>query len=78
MTTERSESTGLDTLDDVAKRWNLQSLQEEVDRLRSEQAVHIGFLGEFSSGKSTLINELTGVDDLLPVGLEPSTASSCP
>ena len=76
MTTERREATVVETLYDVAKRWNLQSLQEDVDRLKSEEAVHIGFLGEFSSGKSTLINELTGVDDLLPVDLEPSTASA--
>lgn len=75
MTTER-RPTAIETLIDVAKRWNLQGLQEDVDRLRSEQAVHVGFLGEFSSGKSTLINELTGVDDLLPVDLEPTTASA--
>lgn len=74
MTTERREATIVETLSDVAKRWNLQSLQEDVDRLKSEQAVHIGFLGEFSSGKSTLINELTGVDDLMPTQLEPCTA----
>ena len=76
MTTERREPTVVETLSEVAKRWNLRSLQEDVDRLRSEQAVHIGFLGEFSSGKSTLINELTGVDDLLPANLEPTTASA--
>ena len=76
MTTERRGPTVVETLSDVAKRWNLESLQEDVFRLRSEQAVHIGFLGEFSSGKSTLINELTGVEDLLPVDLEPSTASA--
>ena len=76
MTMERREPTIVETLSDVAKRWSLESLQEDVDRLRSEQTVHIGFLGEFSSGKSTLINELTGVDDLLPVDLEPTTASA--
>ena len=73
---DRRGPTIVEALSDVAKRWDLRSLQEEVDRLRSEQAVHIGFLGEFSSGKSTLINELTGVDDLLPVDLEPTTASA--
>ncbi len=76
MTTERRESTMVETLGDVAKRWDLQGLQEDVDRLKSEETVHVGFLGEFSSGKSTLINELTGVDDLLPVDLEPTTASA--
>ena len=76
MTTERRGPTVVETLGDVAKRWNLQALQEEVDRLKSEEAVHVGFLGEFSSGKSTVINELTGVDDLLPVDLEPTTASA--
>ena len=76
MTAERRAPTVVETLGHVAKRWNLQSLQEDLDRLDSEQAVHIGFLGEFSSGKSTLINELTGVEDLLPVDLEPTTASA--
>ena len=75
MTTKQHGPTVVETLNDVAKRWNLQSLKEDVDRLRTEQVVHIGFLGDFSSGKSTLINELVGVDDLLPVNLEPSTAS---
>ena len=76
MTTERRGPTIVDTLGDVAKRWDLPGLQKDVDRLKSEEAVHVGFLGEFSSGKSTLINELTGADDLLPVDLEPTTASA--
>ena len=76
MTAERRAPTVVETLGHVAKRWNLQSLQEDLDRLDSEQAVHIGFLGEFSSGKSTLINELTGVEDLLAVDLEPTTANA--
>ena len=74
--TDSYSPTVVEMLSDVAKQWDLRSLQEEIDRLKSEQEVHIGFLGDFSSGKSTLINELTGVDDLLPVDLEPSTASA--
>ena len=49
-------------------------LDEDIKHLVSDRSVQVGFLGDFSSGKSTLINELTGVDDLMPTQLEPCTA----
>ena len=76
MTIERRGSTELETLREVAERWNLQLLEEDIERLTSDHSVQIGFLGDFSSGKSTLINELTGVEDLMPTHLEPCTANS--
>ena len=76
MTVERRGSTVLETLREVAERWNLQLLDEDIHRLTSDHSVQVGFLGDFSSGKSTLINELTGVEDLMPTHLEPCTANA--
>ena len=59
MTTEQRESTVLEMLREVAERWDLQLLDEDIHRLTSDNLVQVGFLGDFSSGKSTLINELT-------------------
>lgn len=73
---ERRPSQVLETLQSVAKRWSLQWLTEAIDDLNSDRSVQIGFLGDFSSGKSTLINELTGVDDLMPVAVEPTTVKA--
>ena len=49
-------------------------MADDIQRLTSDDAVQIGFLGDFSSGKSTLINELVGVEDLMPAQVEPCTA----
>ena len=74
MTTEQQDSTTLETLREVASRWDLEILADDIQRLTSDDEVQIGFLGDFSSGKSTLINELVGVEDLMPVQVEPCTA----
>lgn len=76
MTTEQRESTVLETLCEVAERWNLQLLDEDIQNITSDHSVQVGFLGDFSSGKSTLINELTGVENLMPTHLEPCTANA--
>ena len=74
MTTEGHGTTVLETLREVTERWDLQLLDEDIQELTGDHSVQIGFLGDFSSGKSTLINELTGVEDLMPTHLEPCTA----
>ena len=76
MTMEQRDSTALETLREVASRWDLEILVDDIQSLSSDDAVQIGFLGDFSSGKSTLINELVGVEDLMPTQLEPCTASA--
>ena len=76
MTTEQRGSTALETLSEVASRWDLEILADDIQSLSSDDAVQIGFLGDFSSGKSTLINELVGMEDLMPTQLEPCTASA--
>ncbi len=74
MKTEQRDSTALRTLREVASRWDLEILADDLQQITSDDAVQIGFLGDFSSGKSTLINELVGVEDLMPAQLEPCTA----
>ena len=76
MTVDQRESTVLETLREVAERWDLQLLDEDIHRLASDNLVQVGFLGDFNSGKSTLINELTGVEDLMPTRLEICTANA--
>ena len=76
MTVEQGSSTVLETLREVASRWDLEILTDDIQSLSSDDAVQIGFLGDFSSGKSTLINELVGVEDLMPTQLEPCTANA--
>ena len=74
MTTEQRGAKALEVLREVASRWDLDILADDIQRLTSDDAVQIGFLGDFSSGKSTLINELVGVEDLMPAQVEPCTA----
>ena len=76
MTKEGHGTTVLETLREVAERWDIQLLDEDIQSLTSDHSVQIGFLGDFSSGKSTLINELTGIEDLMPTQLEPCTANA--
>ena len=76
MTMEQRGATALETLREVASRWDLEILVDDIQSLSSDDMVQIGFLGDFSSGKSTLINELVGIEDLMPTQLEPCTASA--
>jgi hypothetical protein len=64
----------ISTLTEVANQWSLTSVLEELDEAKAQREVHVGFLGDFSSGKSTLINEIVGQDDLLPTKAEPCNA----
>jgi len=66
----------LDLLREIATRYNLSEVATELDHLANEAVVRVGFLGDFSSGKSSLINAMVGHPDLLPVSLEPCTASA--
>lgn len=58
---------------ELAKKYNLKEIQDRVEALESTK-VKIGFLGEFSSGKSSLINALLG-KKVLPAMVKPTTKS---
>ncbi len=61
-------------IQEVAKKYSLKSVEEQIDKLSNNLTLSIGFLGEFSSGKSTLINALIG-KKVLPAMEKPTTKS---
>ena len=60
---------------EIANKYDLEEIREKLDSLSPEKlTLSIGFLGEFSSGKSTLINALIG-KKVLPAMEKPTTKS---
>ena len=57
----------------LIKKYDLKDMQNRVDALDNVK-VKIGFLGEFNSGKSSLINALLG-EKVLPAMVKPTTKS---
>ncbi len=66
----------LKELHEIAARWEVESVLRALSEAESSSSITVGLLGDFSSGKTTLINELVGVPDLLPTRLEPCTATA--
>lgn len=58
----------------VVERYNLTSFSEQLQGKSASIQARIGFVGEFSSGKSTLINAVLG-EALLPSRSAPTTAN---
>ena len=58
---------------EIAKRRKLDSYIDLLNEYEKNLTINIAFLGEFKSGKSTLLNALLG-EDLLPAFDEPTTA----
>ncbi len=61
-------------IQEIAKKYSLQDIEEKLSGLSYNLTLSIGFLGEFSSGKSTLINALLG-KKILPAMERPTTKS---
>ena len=57
----------------LVKKYELEEIQDRIEALESTK-IKIGFLGEFSSGKSSLINALLG-EKVLPAMVKPTTKS---
>ncbi len=64
----------IDLLNEIAKKYQLQDLETELRDLNKPIPISIGFLGEFNSGKSTLINALIG-SRLMPAMEIPASKS---
>ena len=63
------------TVKTIVEKYNLTEKRNEINKLENETVpLHIGFLGEFSSGKSTLINALIG-KKILPAMDRPTSKS---
>ena len=58
----------------IAERWELENILLGLGNLQNQTKITVGILGDFSSGKSTLINEFVGIDHLLPAKVEPCTS----
>ncbi len=59
---------------EIAQKYSLEEIKAQIEALEENITVSIGFLGEFNSGKSTLINALLG-QKLLPAMEKPTTKS---
>lgn len=57
-----------------SKRKAEQDKQSLVNALQKNSFVKVPFVGDFSAGKSSLINAFLGVDELLPTNITPETA----
>ncbi len=57
-----------------ANKYNFKNILDDIKELENNLEIKIGFLGEFSSGKSTLINSLIEQDLLLTMDI-PTTKS---
>ncbi len=62
----------IDNLKEILERYEFDNLTEKMNNLEKEVTLKVGFLGEFSSGKSSLINKLIG-QKILPVMDEPTS-----
>ena len=69
------DSENCRTLKTIASKYGLSSISEQLDAADNAEAMRIVFLGEFSSGKSSLINKLLSTK--LPVGTKPTTKAVC-
>jgi len=56
----------------IAKKYSLEKVEQSVTELDSIDSVNVAFLGEFSSGKSSLLNHILN-QNILPVGDQPTT-----
>ena len=64
-----------ETLKAIANKHGLSSILEQIEASDNVEAMRIVFLGEFSSGKSSLINKLLSTK--LPVGTKATTKAVC-
>jgi GTP-binding protein EngB required for normal cell division len=74
--TTRGDAATLAALDRIVTRWRLVEFRPTLDMIVSRletQSFEIAVFGRVSSGKSSLLNHITGTD-ALPVGVTPVTA----
>ena len=62
-------------LAELAGKYGISSISERVAELDVLPSIRIGFIGEFSAGKSSLINSI--LDIHLPISIKPTTKAIC-
>lgn len=63
-------------IDAIINRYNLSDFKEQLNNVIQSDGIKIGFLGAFSSGKTSLLNSIF-TDLNLPVDIAPTTKSIC-
>ena len=59
------------TIKELAQKYDIQSILNRLELAENSKTIRIGFIGEFSSGKTSLINSVLGTK--LPVDINPCT-----
>lgn len=67
--------SNLEFVKKCASKYGVDSISKKLASVEGCATMNIGFVGPFSSGKTSLINSLMGVD--LPVNIEPTTKAIC-
>lgn len=63
-------------LESIIERWNLEGSKKQLQAIESmNPKIQIGFIGKFSSGKTSLINSLLGTK--FPININPTTKAIC-
>lgn len=70
-----TEKSKLEIVREIAERQQCLSTLAELDKIEQIPTIKIGFIGAFSSGKTSLINSIMGTE--LPVNTRPTTKSIC-
>ena len=63
-------------IETIINRYNLSDFKEQLNNIIQNDGIKIGFLGAFSSGKTSLLNSIFS-DLNLPVDIAPTTKSIC-
>ena len=63
------------TITDISKKYNYSSIIEKIESINKTPTIKIGFIGEYSAGKTSLINSI--VNTHLPVDILPTTKAIC-
>ena len=65
----------LEQVEQIARKYELNSVSGTIEKIRNTASIKIAFLGEFSAGKSSLINSILGTH--LPTDILPTTKAIC-
>ena len=64
-----------DLITKLAEKYSFDTINQRVVALANAPTIRIGFIGEFSAGKTSLINSILGIN--LPTNIAPTTKAIC-
>ena len=65
----------LNLVKELSVKYEVEAVQKRIKEVLDDPSISIGFIGEFSSGKTSLINSMLGL--ALPTSIKPTTKSIC-